>query len=116
MMQGPELSDEQREQEAQWGPPRGDPTSWASCLRVVDPTTLETARVIELDNNEAAISMCTVRFTAGAGEGHMLAVGTVQNMGFNPRAADGTTPILLPTCSTAILFGAVLLCNHAWAA
>ena len=87
MSQGPELNEEQREQEAQWGPPRGDPTQWASCLRVVDPSTLESASVLELDNNEAALSMCCVRFTGG--EGFMLAVGTVQNLGFYPRAADG---------------------------
>ncbi len=87
-MQGPELSEEQREQEAQWGPPRGDPTNWASCLRIVDPSTLETASVIELDNNEAAISMCCMRFSAA--EGHMLAVGTVQGLGFLPRTSDGT--------------------------
>jgi len=86
-VQGPELSEEQREQEAQWGPPRGDPTNWASCLRIVDPSTLETASVIELDNNEAAISMCCMRFSAA--EGHMLAVGTVQGLGFLPRTADG---------------------------
>lgn len=88
--QGPELNEEQREQEAQWGPPRGDPTQWASCLRVVDPSTLESASVLELDNNEAALSMCCVRFAGG--EGFMLAVGTVQNLGFYPRAADGMLP------------------------
>lgn len=87
LSQGPELNEEQREQEAQWGPPRGDPTQWASCLRVVDPSTLESASVLELDNNEAALSMCCVRFTGG--EDFMLAVGTVQNLGFYPRAADG---------------------------
>ena len=87
MFQGPELNEEQREQESQWGPPRGDPTQWASCLRVVDPSTLETASVIELDNNEAAITMCCVRFTGA--EGYMLAVATVQSLGFYPRAADG---------------------------
>lgn len=91
--QGPELNEEQREQEAQWGPPRGDPTQWASCLRVVDPSTLESASVLELDNNEAALSMCCVRFTGG--EEFMLAVGTVQNLGFYPRAADGMLP---PAC------------------
>lgn len=85
--QGPELNDEQREVEQQWGPPKGEATQWASCLRIVDPSTLETASVLELDNNEAAISMCSVRFTAT--EDHMLAVGTVQSLGFYPRAADG---------------------------
>lgn len=90
LSQGPELNEEQREQEAQWGPPRGDPTQWASCLRVVDPSTLESASVLELDNNEAALSMCCVRFTGG--EDVMLAVGTVQNLGFYPRAADGILP------------------------
>lgn len=90
LSQGPELNEEQREQEAQWGPPRGDPTQWASCLRVVDPSTLESASVLELDNNEAALSMCCVRFTGG--EEFMLAIGTVQNLGFYPRAADGRLP------------------------
>ena len=84
------MNDEQREQEGQWGPPRGDPTQWASCLRVVDPSTLETASVLELDNNEAALSMFCVLF-AGSDE-HMLAVGTVQSLGFYPRAADGAQP------------------------
>lgn len=94
-LQGPELNDEQREQEVQWGPPRGDPSTWASCLRVVDPTTLETASVVELDNNEAAICMCCVRFSAA--QGHMLAVGTVQGLGFYPRAADGGLTATPPT-------------------
>lgn len=85
-IKGPELNEEQREQETQWGPPRGDPTKWASCLRIIDPSTLDTATVLELDNNEAAISMCCVRFPNS--DGYLLAVGTVQNLGFNPRAAD----------------------------
>ena len=90
-VQGPELNEEQREQETQWGPPRGDPTKWASCLRIIDPSTLDTATVLELDNNEAAISMCCVRFPNS--EGYLLAVGTVQNLGFNPRAADGESSL-----------------------
>ena len=105
-MQGPELSEEQREQEARWGPPRGDPTNWASCLRIVDPSTLETASVIELDNNEAAISMCCMRFSAA--EGHMLAVGTVQGLGFLPRTADGAHCPSWFHC--AVLCCAVLCC------
>ena len=106
-VQGPELSEEQREQEAQWGPPRGDPTNWASCLRVVDPSTLETASVIELDNNEAAISMCCMRFSAA--EGHMLAVGTVQGLGFLPRTADGAHCPPSPHFANALCH-AVLCC------
>ena len=85
--QGPELNEEQREVEQQWGPPKGEASQWASCLRIIDPSTLETASVLELDNNEAAISMCTLRFPNT--EGHLLAVGTVQSLGFYPRAADG---------------------------
>ncbi len=107
-VQGPELSEEQREQEAQWGPPRGDPTNWASCLRIVDPSTLETASVIELDNNEAAISMCCMRFSAA--EGHMLAVGTVQGLGFLPRTADGAHCPSLPHAANHGLCCAVLCC------
>lgn len=106
LSQGPELNDEQREQEAQWGPPRGDPTQWASCLRVVDPSTLESASVLELDNNEAALSMCCVRFTGA--EGYLLAVGTVQNLGFYPRAADG----MLPSHTYTMTSGTLPLAGH----
>ena len=112
------MNEEQREQEAQWGPPRGDPTQWASCLRVVDPSTLESASVLELDNNEAALSMCCVRFTGG--DQYMLAVGTVQNLGFYPRAADGMrafhmlAPNRLSTNLTVLLLagGAECKCKH----
>lgn len=69
---------------------------------MVDPNTLETASVLELDNNEAAVSMCCVRFSAA--EGHMLAVGTVQGLGFLPRVADGAR------LGRAVLCRALLRC------
>jgi hypothetical protein len=74
----------------------------------VDPSTLETASVIELDNNEAAISMCCMRFSAA--EGHMLAVGTVQGLGFLPRTADGAHCPSLPHAANHGLCCAVLCC------
>ena len=59
-------------------------------MRVVDPITLATASVLELDNNEAAISMTLVRFAGQTGANSpMLAVGTVKGLGFYPRAAEG---------------------------
>ena len=89
-LQGPELDDARAEQEAQYGYPKADPTKWASCVRVVDPITLSTASVLELDNNEAAISMTLVRFAGQTGANSpMLAVGTVKGLGFYPRAAEG---------------------------
>eukprot|EP00891_Asterochloris_glomerata_P004111 jgi/Astpho2/4111/e_gw1.00063.10.1_t len=87
--EGPEQDDTRAEQEAQYGYPKADPTKWASCVRVVDPITLATASVLELDNNEAAISMCLVRFAGQTGANSpMLAVGTVKGLGFYPRAAE----------------------------
>ncbi len=64
-------------------------------MRVVDPITLATASVLELDNNEAAISMCLVRFAGQTGANSpMLAVGTVKGLGFYPRAAEGGSSCL----------------------
>lgn len=45
--------------------------------------------VLELEDNEAAVSICLLRFTSYPDEGLMLAVGTVQGLTFYPRQADG---------------------------
>jgi len=47
----------QREQDAQeafLGLPRAGPGRWASCIRVLDPSTGDTLALHELDDNEAA--------------------------------------------------------------
>ena len=39
--QGPEADEEAAAREEQFGAPKGAPGQWASCLRVVDPATLQ---------------------------------------------------------------------------
>lgn len=45
--------------------------------------------VLELEDNEAAVSLCLLRFSSYPDEGLMLAVGTVQGLTFYPRQVDG---------------------------
>ena len=63
--------------------------------------------VLELDGNEAAVSLCLVRFTSWPEEGLVLAVGTVQGLAFYPRTADGAQ-------STGSLWYRRALINAAW--
>ena len=45
--------------------------------------------VIELDGNEAAISLCLVHFSSMPEDELLLAVGTVKGLTFYPRHVDG---------------------------
>lgn len=45
--------------------------------------------VIELDDNEAAVSLCLVQFSSMPEDELLLAVGTVQGLTFHPRQVDG---------------------------
>ena len=63
------------------------PGTWASCVRLVDPAGMQTLQVIELEGNEAAVSMCLVKLEGS--EERLLAVGTAANMTLAPRGADG---------------------------
>ncbi len=40
-VQGPEADEESAAREEQYGAPKGEPGKWASCIRVVDPATLQ---------------------------------------------------------------------------
>jgi len=64
---------------------RADPGKWAGCIRVVDPLTLETVCIKELEEDEAAFSMTTVEFSDRGGE-IFLAVGTVKGLILKPRS------------------------------
>ena len=44
--------------------PRDSAGIWASCLRVVDPSSQSTIQKLEMDENEAAFSIAFVRFSA----------------------------------------------------
>ena len=66
------------------GVPRAPAGKWASCIRVVEPTTRQTLSVIELAENEAAVSLAMVPLRDRAGETFVL-VGTVKDMSLHPR-------------------------------
>ena len=65
-------------------PPQPGTNFWASCIRVLDPSTGETLFVTELDNNEAAFSMSLVTFP-DKGEDVYLAVGTIKDFQLSPQ-------------------------------
>ncbi|KAI9766913.1 MAG: pre-mRNA-splicing factor rse1 [Geoglossum simile] len=70
----------------EFGYPRGK-GHWASCVHVVDPVNAkETLQCIELDDNEAAVSMTTVTFSSQDDE-TFLVVGTGKDMVVSPRSS-----------------------------
>lgn len=59
---------------------------WASCIHVIDPiTTKEVLQQINLDGNEAAVSIATVSFSSQDDE-TFLVVGTGKDIVVNPRS------------------------------
>ena len=70
--------------EASVGVPRAQAGKWASCVRVVDPVSRETLSLIELSDNEAALSLAMVPLRDRAGETFVM-VGTVKDMTLHPR-------------------------------
>jgi len=61
---------------------------WASCIRVVDPVERETVQLIPLDEDEAALCVCTCTFPSRPGETFVL-VGTVTKMDLQKRDGSG---------------------------
>ncbi|KAG9446439.1 hypothetical protein H6P81_012567 [Aristolochia fimbriata] len=72
------LSDEQ------YGYPKTESDKWVSCIRVLDPRTGNTTCMLELQENEAAFSVCTVNFHDKE-YGTLVAVGTAKSLQFWPR-------------------------------
>ncbi|XP_010939835.1 spliceosome-associated protein 130 A [Elaeis guineensis] len=72
------LSDEQ------YGYPKAEADRWVSCIRVLDPRTGNTTCLLELQDNEAAFSVCTVNFHDKE-YGTLLAVGTAKGLQFWPK-------------------------------
>ncbi|KAL2505994.1 Cleavage and polyadenylation specificity factor (CPSF) A subunit protein [Abeliophyllum distichum] len=72
------LSDEQ------YGYPKAESGRWVSCIRVLDPRSTETTCLLELQDNEAAFSICTVNFHDKE-YGTLLAVGTAKGLQFWPK-------------------------------
>lgn len=66
------------------GVPKPGPLKWASCIRVVDLFRLETLDLIELEDNEAAISVCHVSFR-DHGNDIFICVGVTKDMVVYPK-------------------------------
>jgi splicing factor 3B subunit 3 len=67
------------------GVPHAGIGRWASCIRVIEPSQLESTFLLELPENEAAFSLCILPFQNRPG--HLfLAVGTIQNLVYAPQS------------------------------
>lgn len=67
-----------------YGYPKTESDKWVSCIRVLDPRTGNTTCLLELQDNEAAFSICTVNFHDKE-YGTLLAVGTAKGLQFLPK-------------------------------
>ncbi|KAJ5884705.1 Pre-mRNA-splicing factor rse1 [Penicillium taxi] len=73
---------------ADFGYPRGN-NHWASCIEVVDPlTSKEVIYTINLEDNEAAVSVTIAPFPSQGNE-QFLVVGTGKNMSTSPPSSGG---------------------------
>lgn len=88
-LKGPEEDELLGEHVERLGSPVGEPGAWASCIRIVDPSTLTTTHCIEMDNNEGALCITTVSFDSAPHLGTLLAVGTAQSLSFYPKSCLG---------------------------
>lgn len=70
------------------GTPKAGDGTWASCLRIFDPVKLETVNLLELDNNENAVSICICNFTGYESE-MFLVIGTVKDMTLHAKTHSG---------------------------
>ncbi|KAL5994456.1 hypothetical protein ACLOJK_024506 [Asimina triloba] len=75
------LSDEQ------YGYPKFESSRWVSCIRVLEPRSGKTTCLLELQDNEAAFSVCMVNFHDKE-YGTLLAVGTAKALQFWPKRSS----------------------------
>ena len=61
---------------------------WASCIRVLDPINGETVQQFNLEQNEAALSICLARFTSMP-DAIYCVVGVAKNYRLSPRSSEG---------------------------
>ncbi|TIB68603.1 hypothetical protein E3P77_00973 [Wallemia ichthyophaga] len=69
----------------QFGNIRTEAGDWASCVRLIDPVTLNTVNKVELDNNEAAFSAEFVQWIGQEDEVHLV-VGTAKDRVMMPQS------------------------------
>ncbi|KAJ0981090.1 hypothetical protein J5N97_009345 [Dioscorea zingiberensis] len=81
---GDEEENEDTLSDEQYGYPKSESQKWVSCIRILDPRTGSTTCLLELQDNEAAFSVCTVNFHDKE-HGTLLAVGTAKGLQFWPK-------------------------------
>ncbi|KAJ0975398.1 hypothetical protein J5N97_017363 [Dioscorea zingiberensis] len=81
---GDEEENEDTLSDEQYGYPKSESQKWVSCIRILDPRTGNTTCILELQDNEAAFSVCTVNFHDKE-HGTLLAVGTAKGLQFWPK-------------------------------
>ena len=69
----------------EWGAIRADSGTWASSIRIVHGPSASTVCKLELDGDEAALSLAVVPFAAAGGELHLV-VGTAVGATVIPRS------------------------------
>lgn len=84
MENGGDEAEEDPLSDEQYGYPKADSSKWVSCIRVLDPRAGNTTCLLELQENEAAFSVCTVNFHDKE-YGTLLAVGTAKSLQFWPK-------------------------------
>jgi splicing factor 3B subunit 3 len=70
--------------EEQYGYPKAESERWVSCIRILDPRSRDTTCLLELQGNEAAVSICSVNFHHKE-HGTLLAVGSAKGLQFWPK-------------------------------
>ncbi|ORZ13418.1 CPSF A subunit region-domain-containing protein [Lobosporangium transversale] len=68
-----------------FGHARSLPGKWASLIRILNPATGETTFTLELEQNEAALSVAVLNFAVEANE-LFLAVGTAADLTLQPKS------------------------------
>jgi len=71
--------------EREVGTPMAGEGLWACCLRIVEPTSLETTHLLEIENNEVLVSMAICNFSGYESE-LFLVCGGVKDMKLQPRS------------------------------
>ncbi|PIA27981.1 hypothetical protein AQUCO_07400081v1 [Aquilegia coerulea] len=84
MENGPDNEENDPLSDEQYGYPKAEAEKWVSCIRVFEPRTTTTTCLLELQDNEAAFSVCTVNFSDKE-YGTLLAVGTAKSLKFWPK-------------------------------
>lgn len=69
--------------------PKAGTGMWASVIRIIEPIHGHTIHKIKLAQNEAVMSMCTIKFHSSMDGRTYLAVGIAKDMQLNPHINNG---------------------------